>query len=226
MQIDVSHPGSFALATLRLAPHESARAEGGAMVAMSTDMRIETKAQGGLLRSLGRSALGGESFFLNTFTAGPSGGLLQLAPNLPGDVTVLDPSTVGAYLVHSGSYLGSDPDVDVKTKWGGARGFFAAHDLVLLHCSGGRQLIVSSYGAIDHFALGPGEAVTIDTGHVVAFSENIGYSTRKVGGLKSTLLSGEGLVCDFRGPGEVLMQTRNLGALAEWVREQVPTQRN
>jgi uncharacterized protein (AIM24 family) len=91
---------------------------------------------------------------------------------------------------------------------------------------GWNQLVVSSYGAIDHFALRAGESVTIDTGHVVAFSEDIGYSTRKVGGLKSTLLSGEGLVCDFRGPGEVLMQTRNLGALAEWVREQVPTQRN
>jgi uncharacterized protein (TIGR00266 family) len=130
-------------------------------------------------------------------------------------------------MVHSGCYLASDVGVDVRTKWGGAKGFFAAHDLVLLHCSGGSQLVVSSFGAIDHFALAAGQSVTIDTGHVVAFSEGIGYATRKVGGLKSTLLSGEGLVCDFHGPGEILMQTRNLGALGDWVRDQVPPpQRN
>lgn len=226
MEIDVTHTGAFAMATLRLLPREDARAEGGAMVAMSSDMTIQTKAQGGLMRSLGRSVLGGESFFLNTFTAGPQGGLLQLAPNLPGDVTVLDPSRHRAWMVHSASYLGSDTGVDVATKWAGARGFFAGDSLFLLRCSGGRQIVVSSYGAIDHFALAPGERVTIDTGHVVAFNEGADYRIRKVGGLKSLLFSGEGLVCDFTGPAEVLMQTRNLGALAHWVREQVPPARS
>ena len=35
---------------------------------------------GGFLKSMAKSALGGESFFLNTYTAGPQGGWISLAP--------------------------------------------------------------------------------------------------------------------------------------------------
>jgi uncharacterized protein (AIM24 family) len=40
---------------------------------------------------------------------------------------------------------------------------------------------------------------------------------RKVGGLKSTLLSGEGLVVDLTGPGRVLLQTRSTEAFLAWL---------
>ena len=40
------------------------------MSGMSGGMEIETKAQSGLLGGLKRSVLGGESFFINTFSAG------------------------------------------------------------------------------------------------------------------------------------------------------------
>ncbi len=50
--------------------------------------------------------------------------------------------------------------------------------------------------------LAAGQKYTIDTGHIVAFSEKVGFQTCRVGGLKSTLLSGEGLVVDLTGrPG-------------------------
>ena len=47
--------------------------------------------QGGFMSAIKRSALGGESFFMNTFTAGPAGGWMQVGSHLPGDVTVLAP---------------------------------------------------------------------------------------------------------------------------------------
>jgi hypothetical protein len=40
---------------------------------------------------------------------------------------------------------------------------------------------------------------------------------RRVGGLKSTLFSGEGLVCDFEGPGTVRVQSRSIDALLSWL---------
>jgi uncharacterized protein (AIM24 family) len=52
----------------------------------------------------------------------------------------------------------------------------------------------------------------MDTGQIVAFSEKLGFRVRKVGGLNSTLLSGEGLVVDLTGPGGVLLQTRSTEA--------------
>ena len=64
----------------------------------------------------------------------------------------------------------------------------------------------------------------MDTSHLVAFSENIGFKVRGVGGLKSTILGGEGLVVDLTGPGRVLMQTRSVNAFLGWLLPKLPKQ--
>ena len=92
----------------------------------------------------------------------------------------------------------------------------------MLRCSGNGTLILSSYGAIHEVNLQPGEIYTIDTGHLVAFPENIGFHVRPVGGIKSTFLSGEGLVVDLTGPGRVLLQTRSVGAFLSWLIPKLP----
>ncbi|HVM09378.1 MAG TPA: TIGR00266 family protein [Acidimicrobiales bacterium] len=221
MQIQIRHAPVFAVATVTLAPGESVRGEAGAMMTMA-NVDIETKAEGGFLKSLVRSAVGGESFFTNTFTAGPEGGVVQFVTSLPGDI--LDINLDGTMFVQSGSYLASAPQVQVDASWGGAKTFFAGEGLVLLNCRGTGELIVSSYGAIDQYQLEPGQRLSVDTGHVVAFEDTVQFATRRVGGLKSTLLSGEGLVVDLTGPGIVLLQTRSMSALEMWVRSVVPTQ--
>ena len=54
---------------------------------------------------------------------------------------------------------------------------------------------------MDSRQLAAGETFTVDSGHVVGWSEGITYNVRKVGNWKSTFLSGEGLVADLTGPG-------------------------
>ena len=54
----------------------------------------------------------------------------------------------------------------------------------------------------------------VDTGHMVAFTEGVDYSIGKVGGIRSLIGGGEGLVMKFRGSGSVWVQTRNMSALA------------
>jgi uncharacterized protein (TIGR00266 family) len=174
-----------------------------------------------LLKSLGRALLGGESFFQNTYQAGPNGGEVTVAPALPGDlyIAVLQGESL---MVQSGSYVASSEDVSVDTKWGGAKTFFASEGLIMLRVSGQGKAILSSYGAIHEINLGAGERYTIDTGHLVAFSENMGFNVRSVGGLKSTLFSGEGLVVDMTGPGRVLLQTRSTDAFLSWLIPKLP----
>ena len=60
MDIEIIHRPSYSLAIAKLTPNERIRAEAGAMVSMSGDVQIETKAEGGILKSLGRAVLGGE----------------------------------------------------------------------------------------------------------------------------------------------------------------------
>jgi uncharacterized protein (AIM24 family) len=86
-------------------------------------------------------------------------------------------------------------------------------------------MLVSSYGAIHEMELGPGEKYTVDTGHLVAFSEGIGFRVRTIGGVKSTMFSGEGLVVDLTGPGRALLQSRSTDQFLAWLIPQLPFER-
>jgi len=223
MNVEVHYRPSYSLAEVTLEAGEGLNAESGAMVAMSPGVEIETKMRGGLMKSLARSVLGGESFFMNSYRAGDSRATVMLAPSLPGDV-FSETLGGGSLLVQSGSYLASSEAIEVNTKWGGAKTFFASEGLIMLHCSGSGTLILSSYGAIHRLELAQGQGITVDTGHLVAFSETMQYRVRQVGGLKSTLLSGEGLVVDFQGPGVVYMQTRSEDSFLAWLLPKLPKQ--
>lgn len=222
MDATIDHRPAYALLTVDLEPGESVRAEAGAMVGMDDGISVDTGASGGLFGSLKRSVLGGESFFQNTFTAEDAGSV-SLAPPLPGDVVRHDLDAETLY-VQSGSYLASDPELDLDTEFGGAKTFFGSEGLFLLSLSGTGPSFLASYGAIQERELEPGERYTVDTGHIVAFEGSASFDVRRVGGLKSTLFSGEGLVCAFEGPGRVWLQSRSQDAFLSWLVPQLPSQ--
>lgn len=221
MQVDILYRPSYATARVILAPNEAIRAEAGAMVSMSAGVTVETQMRGGLLKSLARSVLGGESFFTNTFQASAAGGEVLLAPTMPGDVFTYLLSNQ-TYLVQSGSYLASEDSIETDATWSGARTFFGGEGLFMLRCTGSGTLILSSYGAIHEVELASGQTYTVDTGHLVAFDSQMGFNVRAIGGLRSTLLGGEGLVVDLTGPGRILLQTRSEGALLDWLIPRLP----
>jgi uncharacterized protein (TIGR00266 family) len=220
MEIDIQFRPSYSLAIARLAPAERIRAEAGAMVSFSAGVEIETKAAGGLLKSLGRSLLGGESFFQNFWKAGPQGGEVTLAPKLPGDISMLElkGETV---LVQAGSYLASEDGIELSSKVSG-KAFLAGEGLSILEARGNGKILVSSYGAIYEKIIQANEKYTVDSSHLVAFDAGMAVQPRGVGGLKSTVFSGEGLVIEMTGPGRILIQTRSPQALINWIIPQLP----
>ena len=220
MEYNVEYRPSFALLTVDLDTSERIRGEAGAMVSYTDGITVETAASGGVFGSLKRKALGGESFFQNTFTAEQPGNV-TFAPPLPGDIVEheLRDETL---LVQSGSYLAADPDISVNTKFGGARTFFGGEGLFLLKLDGRGPAFLSSYGAIHPVELGSGETYTVDTGHIVAFEGSMSFDVETVGGLKSTLFSGEGLVSTFSGPGTLWLQSRSQDAFLSWLLPQLP----
>jgi len=220
MEVDVQFRPSYSLAVVKLMPSERIRADSGAMVSHSDSVAIETKAEGGFLKSLGRAVLGGESFFQNFWKAGPSGGEVTLAPDLPGDIVTIQMAGQ-ALLIQSGSYLASEDGIDLSTKLS-SKAFLSGEGISMLEASGSGKVLVSSYGAIFEKDLNPGEKYIVDTTHLVAFEASMGVATQSVGGLKSTLLSGEGLVVELTGPGRIYMQTRSPKALIDWIIPQVP----
>lgn len=222
MRFEIAHQPSYAITTAHLGPGESLVTEGGAMVFKDTHITLETKARGGFLKSLGRSVLGNESFFMNTWHS-DVGGKLGLAPSLPGDMMVMDVTPDKPLKVQSGGYIASTEGIEIETKWSGSKTFFAKEGAIMLRMSGQGQLVVASFGALDEWTLGPGESFTVDTGHLVTMSEDIGFNVRKVGNWKSTMLSGEGLVVDLTGPGTFTTQSRSQDSFLQWLIPRLPS---
>ena len=174
MKVDIRYRPAYALAMVTLDPQETVQVEGGAMVGMSANMKMETGATGGFLKSLSRKMFGGESFFLNTFTGVHEGDSVAIAPPLPGDIEVIEMHGE-TLMVQSGAYLASSAGINVETKWSGAKTFFGSEGLIMLRISGTGLLIVSSYGAIHTVELAQDQKYVVDTGHLVTFEEHLKF---------------------------------------------------
>lgn len=220
MQVQIKHQPSYALAVLKLGSNEEVKVEPGAMMSHTEGIVTETKAEGGFFGGLKRM-VGGESFFENTFKAPAQGGEIMVAPSIPGDLITIDIGS-SAFMLQSGAYLACDNSVSLDTKWGGAKGFFGSGSLLLLRVTGQGKVVASSFGAIEERNLAPGEKYTVDTGHIVGFDESVSFQVTKAGGWKTTILGGEGLVCQLTGPGRVLMQTRSENAFMSWIIPHMP----
>ena len=221
MNIEIKYQPAYSLAIVGLNPEESIQAEAGAMVSMSSNLEVDTAMKGGVLGAITRSVLGGETLFANTFTARGGPGEITLAPSLPGDIATL-PMTGSTLFVQSGSFLAGSPGLSLDLKWGGAKTFFGSEGLFLLKAGGTGQIVLCSYGAIHKVPLDGRRSYICDTGHVVAFTQGLNFDVRRVGGWKSTLLSGEGLVCEFRGTGDLYLQTRSTQAFLSWLIPRIP----
>ncbi|HEX4980193.1 MAG TPA: TIGR00266 family protein [Ilumatobacteraceae bacterium] len=218
MEIATRHTPAYGVARLTLSGNEEVRVESGAMMAMSTGVTLASKAEGGVMKSLKRAALGGESFFVSTYTAPGEGGFVDVAARLPGDITTYVVSPGQSLFISKGSWMANEQTVAINTQWGGFKNMFGSEGGFIIRADGAGQVVFACYGALEVWNLQPGQHITIDTGHMVAYEEAVQMSIRKAsGGLVQTFKSGEGLVFDFSGPGRVWTQTRNPNELLGWI---------
>jgi uncharacterized protein (TIGR00266 family) len=211
MKTEILHSPGNAAARIALDPGETVTAEGGAMIAMSADLNVETTTRqrtggGGLIKAA-RRLLAGESAFLNHYTAGPNGGEVWLAPTLPGDMmkVALAGETI---IVQAGSFIACSDGVTMDMGWQGFKSFLSGESMFWLRITGTGRVVLSSYGAIYPVEVN-GEHI-VDTGHIVAFDETLKFTITKAGkSWIASMLGGEGLVCKFHGKGVVWCQSHN-----------------
>jgi len=224
MQVETRHSPSFTVARCTLAGGEAVQVEGGAMIAHSAGVVLESKSQGGIMAGLKRSVLGGGSFFVTSYTAPAQGGWVDVAGVLPGDTVSIDVTPDQPFFLRRGSWIANSSGVTVDTQWGGMANLFGGEGGFGFRAAGQGQALCSIYGAVDVIDLEAGETVTIDTGHVVAYHLDVRFQMRRAvqGRTFQSMKSGEGWVFDFTGPGRVLLQSRNPEAFAHWVAQAVP----
>jgi uncharacterized protein (TIGR00266 family) len=212
MEFEILEQGAFQSALVHFEAGERVVSESGAMVRASgnVDIDVTTRAKkgGGMLSGVKR-LLGGDSFFLSTYTTTDGApGEVGIAPILPGEVMVLEVDGATQWKTSGGSFLAAGGDVDLDTEFQGLGGFLGGESLFFLKATGSGSLLVGAFGALRELKV-EGE-LTIDTGHLVAYESTLDYSISKAGGSwMQSFLAGEGFVMKFSGRGRVIVQTHD-----------------
>ncbi|KAL0034045.1 hypothetical protein WJX79_004977 [Trebouxia sp. C0005] len=179
---------------------------------MSANLRLEGKVK------LKKMLLPGKAF--SSCVSAPNGaGELILAPPMMADVMALHVSPGNEWIVGESCFLAFTPGVQKSIKAQGlGKALFSGEGLFVTKVSGTGVAFITSLGAIHGIDLAAGQDYIIENDHLVAWHASMTYKIENVGSFMTSLVSSEGKICRFSGPGTVYMQTRNPSALADYMR--------
>lgn len=224
MKYEILYPGAFPLLKVNLTNGETLKAESDAMVSMESTVDVEGKMEGGLLGGIGRM-LSGEKFFFQTLHARRGPGEVLLAPAIPGDIVDVDLDGTYSLVVQKDGFLAGSMGIEVSSKMQNLmQGLFSGEGFFTLKIGGKGTVFLNSYGGIHAINLAGGEERIVDNSHLVAWPDYMDYKIEKASsGWISSFTSGEMLVCRFKGPGVVLIQTRNPQGFGGWIKQLLPS---
>jgi len=218
----IYHKPSNGSIVMNVKSGQSVFANAGMMVWMDKNMRVETQTRG-FFAGLRRALLTSDSFFLTSYKGvSPRGNKICFAPPLTGDVfeVKIKPGEVKLVASHGVIVCTENIILDTRTR---LRGIFVSETPFLSELSVPKEsktygvAWIAAYGGIDTIDIKPNEVLSVDNGHFLVCDGHIQYSIGTVGGLKSTLFSGEGFTMDFKGPCRISIQNRSVRPLVQIV---------
>jgi len=212
MESEIRNRPAFANIRVTMVPGDEIIAEADAMASMSATIRMTTRWSGGMMKGIAKRVFGGESMFVNVFTAEAPGELILTQP-FPGDIECIDLKGTTMFL-QPGAFIACDPGVKLGLGWAGIKMGIAREGLFRLKVSGEGRVWFGAYGGI--FIREISDEYVVDSGHLVAYEPSIGIRIGMAGSVLTSLLSGEGLVTRVTGPGRIYMQSRSFSGLAAW----------
>ena len=228
----VLHGDDMQFVEVELDPQETVVAEAGSLMMMDDQIRMETvfgdgsNNQGsglmGKLMGAGKRLITGESLFMTTFTnVGMGKRKVYFASPYPGKIVPMDLSEHGGKIIcQKDAFLaaakGVSVGVEFQRKLG--TGFFGGEGFIMQKLEGDGMAFVHAGGTIHERKLQPGETLRVDTGCLVAMTQDVRYDIEMVSGVKTALFGGEGLFfATLTGPGTVWIQSLPFSRLASRV---------
>ena len=213
---------------ITLEPGESIVAEGGDVAWLSPGLQLDTSTahgtggQGGFMSGLKR-VLGGAQLFLTEYTA-PTGGLVAFAAQLPGTIREVTIDSADTFMIQSGSYTASTPQVEVSValqKKLGA-GIFGGAGVVFQKLSGSGTAWVQLAGEITEYELKAGESLLIHPGHLAMFRAEMQLEFATIKGIKNKFFGDSLFLAQLHGPGHVWLQSMTPAKLAAAIEPYLP----
>ena len=218
MKYEILYQQAFPMVRYELEKGERIKAESDAMIAMSSTIDVTGGVEGGIMKGLTRM-LSGEKFFFQYLTATRGSGEVLFGHAVPGGIIDVELDGTYGMIIQKNGFLASTEGIEIDTKVQNlVQGIFSKEGFFILKARGKGILFLSSYGAIHPITLALREEIIIDNGHLVAWTEDMYYNIEKASnGWVNSIMSGECLVCRFKGPGTILIQTRNPNSFSGWI---------
>lgn len=211
---------------IELDPQESVIAEPGSFMMMTDGIQMQTmfgdgneKGLLGKIFSAGKRMLTGENLFMTVYTnQSQQKRQVSFAAPYSGKIIPLDLSKLGGKVIcQKDSFLcaakGVAVGIELQKRLG--TGLFGGEGFIMQKLEGDGMTFVHSGGHVVEKELQQGEILKIDTGCVVAFTQNIQFDIQFVGGIKNTIFGGEGMFyAQLRGSGKIWIQTLPISRLA------------
>ena len=228
----VLHGDDMQFVEVELDPQETVVAEAGSLMMMDDQIRMETvfgdgsNNQGsglmGKLMGAGKRLITGESLFMTTFTnVGMGKRKVYFASPYPGKIVPMDLSELGGKIIcQKDAFLAAAKGVSVGVEFQRklSTGFFGGEGFIMQKLEGDGMAFVHAGGTIYEKKLQPGEMLRVDTGCLVAMTQDVRYEIEMVSGVKTALFGGEGLFfATLTGPGTVWIQSLPFSRLASRV---------
>lgn len=215
---------SLPIVEVNLDPNETIVTQGGGMIWMSPNLKMETSS-GGLGKAFSKM-FSGESIFQNRYTAMGGPGFITLASSFPGSILKFDISPNAPMVVQKSGFLASSAGVELSiffNKKFGA-GLFGGEGFIMQKLSGQGIAFIEIDGYCKQYTLGAGQQLIVDTGNLAAMDATCSISIQKVPGVKNMLLGGEGLFNTVvTGPGRVFLQSHPISTVAAAIRPFIAT---
>lgn len=221
---------------IELDPMETVVAEAGSLMMMDTEIEMNTifgdgsNQNNGIFDkflSAGKRMLTGESLFMTTYTNVGQGKKKALfASPYPGKIIPMDLSEMGGRLIcQKDAFLCAAKGVSVGIEFQKriGTGLFGGEGFIMQKLEGDGMAFVHSGGTIIERTLAPGELLKVDTGCLVAFTQQVDYDIQYIGGLRNAVFGGEGVfLAQLRGPGKVYVQSLPFSRLADRIIASAP----
>ncbi len=215
---------------IELDPNETVIAESGSFMMMEQDIRMETifgdgsqnSTVGGFFGKIvaaGKRMLTGENLFMAAFTNhGISKQHVSFAAPYPGKIIPMNLAELGGKIIaQKDSFLcaakGVALGIEFQRKLG--TGLFGGEGFIMQKLEGDGMAFVHAGGYVIAKDLRAGEVLQVDTGCIVAYTQQVQFDITMVRGIKNMVFGGEGIFfATLRGPGKVWIQTIPISRLA------------
>ena len=225
------HGAEMQFVEVELDPGEAAIGEAGSLMYLDAGVEMDTvfgdgsAQESGLFGKLlgaGKRLVTGESLFTTVYVnqAGAKRRVAFAAP-YPGRIMPMDLRQHGGRLIcQKDAFLcaarGVSLGIAFQRKLGA--GFFGGEGFIMQRLEGDGMAFVHASGTVVARDLVAGQTLLVDTGCLVAYTQNIDFDIQYVGKIKTALFGGEGIfLARVSGPGTVWLQSLPFSRLASRV---------